>query len=477
MNDLKKFDIATSVTDSLIDLFDTMMSMELVLSDEEADEVIDSNRIVGSVSMAGKVLGSIIIQFSEEFSKIVTAAMLGIELDDIEGFEEVKDVVNEVCNIVGGSLKSNFCDAGLICELAPPAFITGTDFKIESLNTDRHESYTFTYQEHKISVIVGVKISEGGENDQVFNFKQLENIEPEILQNFDIKSNVSKPLIDVFDSMLSMELVLSEDSCEIKTDAESIAGTVSFIGPLMGSINLIVSKKFSRQITSSMLGMDDDEEVEEDEIKDVVSELCNIVGGNLKSKFCDAGMMCELSTPSFTAGSDFVIESKDMTRREIFVYHKNDETVYVEIGLRSAELMKEKSDEDNADENMPESVVSQDDIDALISSQIEQGEKKSEPQPVELVEEDDDVEDKLDFILDIPLEISVEIGSTRMKISQLLDVARGSVIDFIEVADEPVNILINDILIAKGEVIVEKEKYGVRIKEITSRIERIRAIC
>ena len=181
MNDLKKFDIATSVTDSLINLFDTMMSMELVLSDEEADDVIDSNRIVGSVSMAGKVLGSIIIQFSEEFSKIVTAAMLGIEVDDIEGFEEVKDVVNEVCNIVGGSLKSNFCDAGLICELAPPAFITGTDFKIESMNIDRHENYTFTYQKHKISVIVGVKISGGTEDGQVFNFKQIEPIKTETL--------------------------------------------------------------------------------------------------------------------------------------------------------------------------------------------------------------------------------------------------------------------------------------------------------
>ena len=76
MNDLKKFDIATSVTDSLIDLFDTMMSMELVLSDEETDDVIGPKHIVGSVSMAGKVLGSIIIKLSEKFSKIVAAAML-----------------------------------------------------------------------------------------------------------------------------------------------------------------------------------------------------------------------------------------------------------------------------------------------------------------------------------------------------------------------------------------------------------------
>ena len=64
-----------------------------------------------------------------------------------------------------------------------------------------------------------------------------------------------------------------------------------------------------------------------------------------------------------------------------------------------------------------------------------------------------------------------------MKISQLLDVVSGSVIDFMDVAEDLVNILINDILIARGEVIVEKEKYGVRIKEITPRIERIRAIC
>ena len=91
---------------------------------------MEGERIVGSVNLAGKVVGSINILVSEEFSRLMTATMLGVEPDKVDGEEDVRDVISEVCNIVGGSLKSNFCDAGLTCALSPPSFTTGTDFNI-----------------------------------------------------------------------------------------------------------------------------------------------------------------------------------------------------------------------------------------------------------------------------------------------------------------------------------------------------------
>jgi flagellar motor switch protein FliN/FliY len=83
----------------------------------------------------------------------------------------------------------------------------------------------------------------------------------------------------------------------------------------------------------------------------------------------------------------------------------------------------------------------------------------------------------IDFILDIPLEINVELGRTRMVINELLRLGQGSVIELSKLAGEALEITANQRLIARGDVVVVNEKYGVRITEIvspTERIERLR---
>ena len=79
----------------------------------------------------------------------------------------------------------------------------------------------------------------------------------------------------------------------------------------------------------------------------------------------------------------------------------------------------------------------------------------------------------MEFILDIPLEVSVELGRTKMLINDLLKLGQGSVIELAKVAGETLEILANQKLIARGEVVVVNEKYGVRLTEIISPIERI----
>lgn len=79
----------------------------------------------------------------------------------------------------------------------------------------------------------------------------------------------------------------------------------------------------------------------------------------------------------------------------------------------------------------------------------------------------------LDFILDIPLEITVELGRTRMVIEDLLKLGQGSVIELTKLAGETLDVLANQRLIAKGEVVVVNEKFGVRLTEIISPRERI----
>lgn len=79
----------------------------------------------------------------------------------------------------------------------------------------------------------------------------------------------------------------------------------------------------------------------------------------------------------------------------------------------------------------------------------------------------------IDFIMDIPLEITVELGRTKMMICDLLKLGQGSVIELTKFAGDTLEILANDKLIAKGEVVVLNEKYGIRLTEVISPAERI----
>lgn len=79
----------------------------------------------------------------------------------------------------------------------------------------------------------------------------------------------------------------------------------------------------------------------------------------------------------------------------------------------------------------------------------------------------------IDFLLDIPLTISAELGRTKMIIYELLQLSQGSVIELDKLAGEPLNVRVNDKLIARGEAVVVNEKFGIRITDIVNPQERI----
>ncbi len=82
----------------------------------------------------------------------------------------------------------------------------------------------------------------------------------------------------------------------------------------------------------------------------------------------------------------------------------------------------------------------------------------------------------LDFILDIPLELSVELGKTRMLVNDLLQLGQGSIIELNRLAGEPLEVYINNKLIAKGEVVVVNEKFGVRLTDVITPIDRVKSL-
>lgn len=83
---------------------------------------------------------------------------------------------------------------------------------------------------------------------------------------------------------------------------------------------------------------------------------------------------------------------------------------------------------------------------------------------------------ELDFILDIPLDLSVELGRTRMLVNDLLQLGQGSIVELNKLAGEPLEVYINRKLIARGEVVVVNEKFGVRLTDIITPMDRVKSL-
>ena len=132
--------------------------------------------------------------------------------------------------------------------------------------------------------------------------------------------------------------------------------------------------------------------------------------------------------------------------------------------------------------------MAEEDIDQDVESTNVEGEETAEAaveENDELAKEEGDnkTTDKaneepasLDLILDIPLTVTVELGRSKMLINDLLQLAQGSVIELTKLVGEPLEVLVNNKLVARGEVVVVNEKFGVRLTDIVTPMERVKSL-
>ena len=146
-----------------------------------------------------------------------------------------------------------------------------------------------------------------------------------------------------------------------------------------------------------------------------------------------------------------------------------------------------QSDQDLADEwaaALEEQVdddSGQDDWAAALEEQADaESSSAAQPSPAPLNKLDDEGKSRtdvdLDMVLDIPVTISMEIGRTRISIRNLLQLSQGSVVELDRLAGEPMGVLVNDTLIAHGEVVVVNDKFGIRLTDVISAAERIKKL-
>lgn len=82
----------------------------------------------------------------------------------------------------------------------------------------------------------------------------------------------------------------------------------------------------------------------------------------------------------------------------------------------------------------------------------------------------------IDFILDIPVRVSVELGRSKLLINDLLQLNQGSIIELDKLAGEPLEVLVNSKLIARGDVVVVNEKFGIRLTDIINPMDRVKTL-
>jgi flagellar motor switch protein FliN/FliY len=126
--------------------------------------------------------------------------------------------------------------------------------------------------------------------------------------------------------------------------------------------------------------------------------------------------------------------------------------------------------------------ISADDWGAALAEQASAEQPKEQPTPQPHVFEQfggnpgASGHNDLDMILDIPVQLTVELGRTKMPIKNLLQLAQGSVVELSGLAGEPLDVLVNGFLIAQGEVVVVNDKLGIRLTDIITPSERLRRL-
>ena len=291
---IENFDIRSHIVDSIVETFDTMVSIEIEISDSEPPDTAGISRMVAAVNFAGHVIGLINIQVTTELARQMMANMQEIEPEEVEDNGEIKDMLAEIANIVGGNLKSALNDAGYTCVISTPSLTYGADFSIKSLSMERFERFVFRCRQEFVIAEVGIKTQQiSAEADDLGtkdSLGRLEHVDIEKINNMNLKAIVSESVIDVFDTMLSAKLEITDRIPPDSLEKIRNVGSVSFAGDATGMVSIHVGDNFSRELAAEMLGMEIAEFEGDAEIRDMLGELSNIVGGNLKSTFTDTGL-------------------------------------------------------------------------------------------------------------------------------------------------------------------------------------------
>jgi len=144
--------LKTYVDDAVVTAFETVLNMHIEPSKNDSTIKNNETHVIGMVGIAGKKRGVVCLRVGEVFSHVITAAMLGMDVDTVQSAADVTDVIGELTNIIAG--KINFClrSERETSILSLPTVIRGHSIGLESISGVDHHFFTFTYASHIIVI-------------------------------------------------------------------------------------------------------------------------------------------------------------------------------------------------------------------------------------------------------------------------------------------------------------------------------------
>lgn len=158
---LPENNLKTFVDDTVITVFDTMLSLEIQPSVSGAIFTTQETQVIGMVGLAGAVTGVVCLRVPEHFSTYLTRTMTGMEPEDPLTEADINDVIGELANIIAGKLKSCFRTEGRACSLSLPTIVRGNHIDLESVSGTERYSFTFRHR-HEAAVVEFYSLNQTG---------------------------------------------------------------------------------------------------------------------------------------------------------------------------------------------------------------------------------------------------------------------------------------------------------------------------
>ncbi|MDD5672922.1 MAG: flagellar motor switch protein FliN [Chitinivibrionales bacterium] len=270
-----------------------------------------------------------------------------------------------------------------------------------------------------------------------------------------------------------------------------LAVEIPFNAEGAGTFTIVIDKKEVAALSDLMMMGDGKAEYTEDH-RDAIGELFNqVVGafaGALTGKHGVAASIGTVSVKDFDiAAPSFALDQVDMGILKITVTDIGDAPLAVLITSSVAETLMQKlsappeegaseGDAGNASTSLNAAELSDLSTVTMPSAGSENSSSFTESSLGSSTGASTAARENVEMLMDITLDVSIELGRTLMSVKRVLELAPGSVVELDRMAGEPVDLLVNDKVVAKGEVVVVDENFGIRIVSLVSPEERIRSL-
>ncbi|MFP4163356.1 MAG: flagellar motor switch protein FliN [Chitinispirillaceae bacterium] len=313
---------------------------------------------------------------------------------------------------------------------------------------------------------------------------------PAVASMFDLFCGQAGTVVTtVIGKQVNLEVELCEKAdfsvIQEKIKAVVVSLNLSFKSGLDGSLYLIMQKKNVATLSDLMMMGDGSADYNEDH-KDAIGELFNQVMGAFSTALGEelgqsisAGSVevaeFELENPPFPA------DSMDMGIAKMNVEGLVDSYVALLIPQSLGEQLAQKKapkEPEPAPQQNEDVGLNQAEVDDLtkMSSDFSADSAMGQFNGTTAGATFDGPKDNIDLLLDVELEINIELGKSNLSIKKVLDLAPGSIVELDKMAGEPVDLLVNNKVVAKGEVVVVDESFGIRIVSLVSAEDRIKSL-